>query len=336
MHRLPTRGLLIGAASLIGVAVLFAWSVPSHDYLYLPNQAEPLATRVEVPGTRDTHPGGGIYALDVSIRKASWLERLAAFTRPGGATLVPGSVVTPDGGSLGDELDQGRSQMTRSQQIAAAVALRAGGYTVKSRPRGVIVEGILRDVPAAGVLKDGDVIVKVDGDPIKTTAQLRRTVSALSPGTEVQLTVRRDGELRVLTVRTVASAQTPKRALLGIGIAQDATIVLPVEVKIDLGSVVGPSAGLPFALQVLNRLGRDVDRGFRIAATGEIELDGSVEPIGGVKQKTIGARRSGIDVMLVPAGDNAAAARRYAGDMRIIPVTSFQQALQKLATLSMK
>jgi hypothetical protein len=40
--------------------------------------------------------------------------------------------------------------------------------------------------------------------------------------------------------------------------------------------------------------------------------------------------------MLVPAGDNTAVARRYAGGMRIIPVESFQQALRKLATLPKK
>ena len=73
-----------------------------------------------------------------------------------------------------------------------------------------------------------------------------------------------------------------------------------------------------------------------MAATGEIELDGSVLPIGGVKQKVIGARRSGADVFLVPAGENADEARRHAGDLRIIPVESFRQALQALATLKRK
>jgi PDZ domain-containing protein len=83
-------------------------------------------------------------------------------------------------------------------------------------------------------------------------------------------------------------------------------------------------------------LGRDIDRGYRIAATGELVLDGSVQPIGGVKQKVIGARRAGIEIMLVPAGDNATEAGRYAGSMKIIPVTSFQQALRALATAEQK
>jgi PDZ domain-containing protein len=105
-------------------------------------------------------------------------------------------------------------------------------------------------------------------------------------------------------------------------------------VNIDLGQVGGPSAGLPFALDVLQELGTNVDHGLKVVATGEMELDGTVAPIGGVKQKTYGARRAGADVFLVPAGENAAEARRYAGNLRIIPVTSFQQALSSLSTIS--
>jgi PDZ domain-containing protein len=104
-------------------------------------------------------------------------------------------------------------------------------------------------------------------------------------------------------------------------------------VKIEAGSIGGPSAGLPFALDVMEELGRDVDRGHRVAATGELALDGSVNPVGGLKQKTIGARRAHVDVFLVPAGDNAAEDRRYANGLRIVPVKSFRQALSALATL---
>jgi Lon-like protease len=106
-----------------------------------------------------------------------------------------------------------------------------------------------------------------------------------------------------------------------------------VKVSIDAHGVGGPSAGLAFALDVLQELGRNVDRGHKIAATGEIFLDGRVGPIGGIKQKTIGAREAGVDVFLVPAGQNAVDARKYAHGLRIIPVKSFQQALHALATL---
>src|SRR5204862_8058790 len=102
----------------------------------------------------------------------------------------------------------------------------------------------------------------------------------------------------------------------------------------NAGDVGGPSAGLAFALDVLEELGKDVAHGRPVAATGQLGLDGSVSAVGGIKQKTIGVRRSGIRIFLVPAGDNAAEARRYAHGVRIVPVHSFRQALQSLATLT--
>jgi PDZ domain-containing protein len=134
----------------------------------------------------------------------------------------------------------------------------------------------------------------------------------------------------------VRSPSDRSRTVIGIGVSQSATIHLPVKVSIDLGDVGGPSAGLAFALDVMEELGRNVDRGYKVAATGELELDGTVAPIGGAAQKAIGARRSGVDVLLVPAGDNAREARSTADGLRIIPVDSFQQALRALATLPRK
>ena len=116
---------------------------------------------------------------------------------------------------------------------------------------------------------------------------------------------------------------------------QDAKIELPIDVDIDLGRVGGPSAGLPFALEIARQLGRNVTHGCRIAATGELALDGSVLPIGGIEQKTIGVRRAGVDFFLVP-GENAAGARESADGVRVIPVDSFQQALRELATSGIK
>jgi Lon-like protease len=131
----------------------------------------------------------------------------------------------------------------------------------------------------------------------------------------------------------VASPDDEKRPIVGIQVEQSADIKLPIDVQIDLAGVGGPSAGLAFALDIVEELRGKVAKNLKVAATGEIELDGDVLPIGGVKQKVIGARRSGADVFLVPAGDNAKEARRVAGDLRIIPVENFGQALQALATL---
>src|SRR6201984_2991709 len=132
-------------------------------------------------------------------------------------------------------------------------------------------------------------------------------------------------------------SRTKSRAIVGFLPEQAADIHLPIRVQIDAGNVGRPSAGLAVALQVMEALGRKVDHGYRVAATGTISLDGSVGEIGGVKQKTFGAREAHADVFLVPsAGDNAGQARRYPHGRRTIPVQRFPQALHALAPLPPK
>ena len=148
--------------------------------------------------------------------------------------------------------------------------------------------------------------------------------------------MRNQSGLRTVALKTIADPSDHSRPLVGVLLEQAAHIKLPFPVTIDTGNIGGPSAGLAFALEVMEKLGRDVDRGYKVAATGEIFLDGAVGPIGGARQKTIGAGQSGVDILLVPAGDNAAVARRNAGHVRVIPVESFRQALHALATLPPK
>ena len=125
------------------------------------------------------------------------------------------------------------------------------------------------------------------------------------------LVVKRGDKQVEVSVRPESRPQgTP---MIGVIVSQAADIKLPVDVEIDTDGVGGPSAGLAFALDLMEELGRDVDHGNRIAVTGALELDGTVGEIGGVKQKTIGVERAGIKVFLVPAGDNAAEARKLCG-----------------------
>ncbi len=336
IRRLVGRVLPIGAVAA-ALALFALWAFPSSDFLFLPNTAQPLADLVKVEGGRVPPTPGGIYYLDVRERKASWLERLVAFTRPDGASLVPNRAVVPSGSSFEAEHKQELEDMNRSQQVAAAVALRQAGLHVVARPTGVLVEGVYGNVPAAKVLKAGDVIVGVDGRAVLSRPELRVLLAKHAPGDVVLLRVTRGGTTLAVSTKTIADPRDPKRPLIGVYHAsQAAVITLPIKVNIDLRGVGGPSAGLPFALNVLERLGRNVTHGYKIAATGELDLDGSVSEIGGVKQKTFGALRAGVDVLLVPSGENAVEARRYAGSLRVIPVESFQQALRRLATLPPK
>jgi Lon-like protease len=169
---------------------------------------------------------------------------------------------------------------------------------------------------------------------VHTTPDLRTLIGRHKPGQTVELAIRTNNGLKQVRVGTIKGPQG--RPLIGVIVVPATQVKLPFPVRIDAGSIGGPSAGLAFALDVLEELGRDVDHGYKVAATGELGPDGAVEPIGGVKQKAIGVRRAKVDVFLVPAGDNAKEARKYAGPVRVIPVESFRQALRALATLPPK
>jgi Lon-like protease len=330
----PLRLAALGLALAL-IAVGAAWLYPADSYLLLPDSAKPLAPLVKVQGEKPHHPGGILY-VDVIVRQASVLEEHLAFTRPDGADLVPKNAIVPPGSNYQERRRQNLRQMDRSQKIAAAVALRELGYKVVAKPEGALIADVAPGSPADGKIEATEVIVGVDGKPVKTPQDLRRLITKHKPGETVKLSVRAGGATRNVEVGTIESPADKGRPLIGVQVEQNAEISLPLDVDIDLGGVGGPSAGLAFALDIAEELRGNVDRGLKVAATGEIELDGQVGPIGGVKQKVIGARRSGADVFLVPAGDNAAEARRHAGDLRVIPVESFRQALRALATLPRK
>jgi PDZ domain-containing protein len=333
VKRLTPARLAVAGLLLLAVVALILWIAPSDSYIYLPDRAHPVAPLVSVAGGNDPHDGGGIYFVDVFVRKASWLERLFPGIREG-ATIKPASVVLPPGISEKEQHEEDLRAMARSQDVAAAVALRSLGYKVTARVTGVLVRAVARGVPAAGKLEPADVIVRVNAKNVRTPSKLRAVLRTRPPGTTFRIAVRRAGAIRTVEVRTVPDPSGGGRPVLGIKIAQAAQVRLPLKVRINAGDVSGPSAGLAFALDILEELGRDVDRGHRIAATGAIAFDGTVGSIGGMRQKTIGVRQAGIHVFLVPAGENAAEARRYGDGLRIVPVKNFQQALRALATLS--
>lgn len=326
----PGRIAATGGLLLL-IAVLVLWLAPADGYqLQLVDPAHPVAPLVHVKGKRQTGPGA-IYFVDVRERPARLIERLLPWARADGSSLVRSP---PISSSLDRRL--GQVEMLDSQKIAPYVALKLLGYQVSVRGGGVTVLQVEKSAPAAKVLEPNDVILAVDGQPVKTIAELHAALGSRHPGDRLEIRFRRGRAVRDATVTTKAATGNSKQAILGIFASDNLEVRLPVRITIDSQGIGGPSAGLAFALEILQELGRNVAHGHKIAATGELGLDGRVLPIGGVKQKTLGARRAHVDAFLVPAGDNAREARRYADGLRIIPVENVQQALRALATLGAK
>jgi Lon-like protease len=326
----PGRLLLAGAIlALITFGVL--WLAPSDDYLLLPDEAHPVAPLVTVETPKRGGGRDGIHFVDLIQKRASLLESIFPSLRDG-STKVPQSRVNPHGIAESVRRQADLGQMARSQEIAAAVALRELGYDVQIRENGAFVASVYSDLPAAGKVIPGEVIVAVDGRPVRSTLDLQELIAANEPGTELTLTLRHAEGQRKVRLKTAPNPEDPSRSVVGVLVEPAADIRLPIDVSIDAGNIGGPSAGLAFALDVMEKLGKDVDRGNKIAATGELALDGSVLQIGGIKQKTIGARAAGVDAFLVPV-DNAAEAREHADGLRIVPVTTVSQAVKALAKL---
>jgi PDZ domain-containing protein len=332
LTRLLSPAVALTAGAILLLLVLALELVSSRDYIFLPDRAHPVAPLVRVAGGHDATGNGGIYYVDVIVRKATLLEQLLGGLHSG-SDLYPQDEVVPDGVSTAEEDQLNLQAMRTSQQVAAAVALRAIGKKVTTVESGALIAAIKPGLPASRRLRTTDVIVAIDGQPVRTPDDVRAVMTGKRVGTTFRFTILRNGRSEVVPLSTVSAGDGTKRGVVGVVLSRDEHIKLPLRVSIDAHGVVGPSAGLAFALDVLQELGKNVDRGHKVAATGEIFMDGHVGPIGGIKQKTIGARQAGVDVFLVPTG-NASEARKYAHGLRIIPVKNFQQALHSLATLS--
>ena len=97
MRRLVTPfRLAFGAVVVLLVTAFVLWLVPSNSYIFLPDRAHPVESLVKVDAPRAKPDKGGIYFVDIFVRKASLIERLW----PGiheGAELIPKSALLAPG-----------------------------------------------------------------------------------------------------------------------------------------------------------------------------------------------------------------------------------------------
>jgi Lon-like protease len=331
----------VTALILVAAVGLYASRTFTDSFLYLPDPAQDVAPVVSVQDEAADPPDGGPGVLFVAVtrRRATLLESWFKGAREHGAVIVPEEAVLPNGQTPQQRQAEDEADMSQSQRVAAAVAMKALGKTVQITQDGARVEVVQADSPAATAgLLPGDVIVEARGEPVDGVGELRDVLADVKPGDKVALTVRRGVDEAAKTqdfeTGTKANPKDPTRAVMGVEVQDDAEIKLPVKVEYSTKSIGGPSAGLPFALEIYNAMSdRSLARGHRIAATGTIDIDGNVGEIGAAEQKAIGAREAGADVFLVPAG-NLEAARTYAPEgLTIIPGRTFDEALAAIRDL---
>jgi PDZ domain-containing protein len=272
-----------------------------------------------------TYPAQGALDLTtVSVKdKITLFEAIAGWFSSREA-VIPREVVFPPNQTQKQADQQNTQQMLQSQDAATMAAMHQLGLVQTA------VAAVTANGPAAGKLKPGDVLTTVDGHKVTDATSLRTLITTRSPGATVVLGYLRSGKAGTATLTTVASKDKPVRAIIGITTKE----ISQVKVSIQLKDVGGPSAGLMFALGIIEKLGPDsLTGGKYIAGTGEITADGKVGAIGGIAQKMLGATHEHATVFLVPADNCPEAKANKPSGLTLIKVSTLKGALDALSTL---
>jgi PDZ domain-containing protein len=241
--------------------------------------------------------------------------------------VVPREFVYPPDRSPRQTDKQNAEEFAQSQSSAETAALQELGYPVQ-----VDVVAFTAGSPSAGKLRAGDVITAIDGRPVTSRTRLMSLLRDRAPGDTVSVTYRRGGHTTTARVVAGKAPEDPSRAVLGVTVEQKQPH--PFGITIALDRIGGPSAGLMFALGIVDKVDPvDLTGGMFVAGTGTIDDEGQVGPIGGIQQKLVAARRAGATVFLTPAANCAEAAARVPDGLRLVRVESLDQALTALARL---
>ena len=279
---------------------------------------------IEVEG-RETYPTeGSLQLTTVSVfggprRNVDLLDVVTGWFDPAQAVL-PVEELYPDG-QTSEELErQNTEAMVSSQENATAAALRELGIEI---PTTLTVAGFSPGSDAERELEEGDVIRALDGVAVPDLPELRDRLQLVEPGEDVVVGVERDGESLDVPVTT---SQGPEEETL-LGVLIDPTYEFPFEVAIQIEDIGGPSAGMVFALGIVDKLTPGaMTGGEQIAGTGTIDSSGAVGAIGGVQQKLVGAARAGADWFLAPAGNCGEVVGHVPEELRVVRVATLGEA----------
>ncbi|WP_317983631.1 YlbL family protein [Pseudarthrobacter sulfonivorans] len=253
-------------------------------------------------------PTGPVSILGVF---GAWLD--------GSKSVYPQELIYPTGTTKEQAEEQSSVAMTTSQENAVASALRELDIPFGQQLQAA---GLSDGSPSAGKVEVGDIFETINGKPITSLAVVQAELAA-GNGAPVTLVVQRAGA-------SVTQTITPKDNGAGryiLGIMLKYLFTFPFDVKISLDKVGGPSAGLMFSLGIVDTVTPgDLTGGKHIAGTGTITPDGTVGPIGGIRQKMLGARAGGATMFLAPAENCDEVVGNVPDGMQVVKVENLDQA----------
>ena len=315
-----TRTLLITA--VIGVVLFVVALTQTVDYVALgPGEADNtlgskdgmkiIAISGAAQETSSTYPG---QLLLTTVSVGPKLTMAAAIEKwfDSDYAVVPNEVVNPPSQSQQQTNQQNAQDMTESQDDATTAAL-----DLLHKPVIVSVGSVEDGSHAVDNLKPGDVITAVDGKPVTGATSLHNALTGAKVDDTATVAFTRKGT--ATTAKFALIDAGGGRAILGILPAYTS----PIKVTITNQNVGGPSAGMFYALGIINKLSAPADQltGNRIiAGTGTIDPYGDVGDIGGIQEKLRGARQAGATVFLVPDGNCAEAARAHVAGLQLVDI----------------
>jgi PDZ domain-containing protein len=330
----------------------YRWSFPAKLFFFLlavATLAAPIPYVFFKPGVPDNVTAGLIEIKDAKSYEANGKLYITSIlvTNPnspvfGAETLynwalgphvvLPREVVYPPAVEGRVIERDSRAEMAGSKVTATAAALSFLGYQFEEI---YFVSRILEYSDAKGKLEPGDRILIVDGDKINEIEEIRGAYSDKKIGDVIDIEVERviNGESRNVleSVRLVSNQELgadPNRPAIGILVGT--TAKFPVDIDFNIRGVGGPSAGLIFAVGVVEKLTpEDLLRGRQIAGTGSIDPNGRVGAIGGIEEKMIGASRKGATIFLAPR-ENCPDIKHVPKGLKVIPVSTLSEAIAAL------
>ncbi|WP_371859177.1 YlbL family protein [Frigoribacterium faeni] len=332
---------LLGVALVAGLALTF---LPSPYLIEQPGPVFDTLGSAEYEGSdqplitvsgAETYPTAGtLDLLTVSVQgnesvRPSWVEVVAAWFDPSRA-VVPVEAIYPSGVTNEQVDEQNAVDMQNSQKSAIAAAMIHDGYSV---PSTVTVSQISAGSPAEGVLREGDVVTSVNGTSLEADGDvdtLRRLVAENGVDKAAEIVVDRAGASVTESVTPQEVQNTP---LLGVGVSVDYDF--PFDVTLKLDQVGGPSAGMMFALGIIDKTTPgELNGGEKVAGTGTITASGQVGPIGGIRQKLYGARDAGATVFLAPSENCDEVVGNVPGGLDVYSVDTLDDAVTALETVA--
>lgn len=321
-------GVAVAASVGVGAAV-----VPLPLLAISPGSVVDVAGLVSVEHPEVVDGNGRFYLTTVRLSPVTVLGAVQAWIRPE-VDVVGRDAVMPAGVDADGLRQLNLDQMSASKRQALGVAFEALGYDAVSGDGAEVVD-LSPEGPASQVLRPGDLIVGLAGTAVTSHHDVLRLLAEQRPGRRVQLDIHpADGPApRTVEVVLAHDREAPDRAQLGAILrTRRPRFDFPVDVDIHTDRIGGSSAGLAFALEALDALTEgDLTRGRRVAATGTIELDGSVGEVGGVAQKVAALEHHRIDVLLVPEPELDRAKALAGPGVRVEPVNDLGDALRVLA-----